>query len=66
MSFMFSHPSPPPAPPPAPEPEKVVEKAKTQTKKKIRAGMAGRRTILTSPLGLQTQAPVARKTLLGG
>ena len=44
----------------APEYKPTVE----EEKKKIRSG-SQKNTILTGPLGLMDEAPVARKTLLG-
>lgn len=67
MSFLFSRPkmpSPPPMPS-APEPKKITAEASAEAKKKLRRGLKNRRTIFTSPLGLATEAPVERKTLLG-
>ena len=65
MGIFSSHASSPPPMPPAPKPEDIVAKSKATERKKIRKGLVGGRTILTSPLGVQQQANVQTKTLLG-
>ena len=65
---LFSSPSPPPtyaAPTPTLEDDDIQKKRDEERRaQKRRRGLAG--TIMTSGLGDTTQAPVARKTLLGG
>ena len=71
MGSLFS-PKMPALPPvqPLPEPPKVSEEEKARIAKE-QADMERRRkgrksTILTGPLGLETQATTEKKTLLGG
>ncbi len=65
MAAMFSPPSPPP-PPPVPEPEDPFAgeaRARSRRAAALRKGMG--KTILTSALGVQSDAKTNKKTLLG-
>ena len=63
MSFMFGRTSTPTltAPKAPPTTEAVTE----EERKKVRRGLPGRTTLLTSPLGLTEPAGTRRKVLLG-
>ena len=71
MGSLFSPKMPaPPAPPPIPETPTVSEEEKARIAKE-QADMERRRkgrksTILTGPLGLETEETTEKKTLLGG
>jgi hypothetical protein len=68
MSAVFSRPpTPPPPPPPPPEPsDPQVEAARRRARIAARNARGRAATILTGGRGLAGDAPVARKTLLGG
>jgi hypothetical protein len=75
MSSLFSRPTlpspapPPPAPPPPPPPieeDPKVKQAADEERRRQRLRKGRRATILTGPQGLQTEAPLQKKTLLGG
>jgi len=73
MGSLFK-PKMPPLPPVAPAPEPPSTELSAEEKERIRSEQAtkerkrkGRRsTILTGPLGIEEEAEVERKTLLGG
>ena len=73
MGSLFK-PKIPPLPPVAPPPEPPSTELSAEEKERIRSEQAakerkrkGRRsTILTGPLGIEEEAEVERKTLLGG
>jgi len=68
MSFLFSKTKMPATQtvsmPSVPE-TKDYETTKKEEKAKLTKGMAKRSTLLTSPRGVLTEAPVMRKSLLG-
>lgn len=54
-----------PRSPKPPEAATQADAAAAQQRRRNNAGVSRSDTILTGPLGLQGQAPIARKTLLG-
>lgn len=69
-SVLALAPSIPTVAPPAvtetvPTTEEELEEIKEEEKKKLKKGKEKRSTLLTGPLGILTEVPVSRKTLLG-
>lgn len=68
--FAPKMPAPPPPPAPAPEPpsfeDEERERLAAEKQKDLMRKRKGRRsTIVTGPLGTETEAPTEKKTLLG-
>ena len=56
---------PPPPAPEAPDPSAAMQDAAGQVKKSYAARKGRRSTIMTSPVGLETEEEIKRKKLLG-
>lgn len=69
MSAPAPAPAPPPPPPPPPTPAQIAAPAEDEAKNQenlLRQRRAAASTILTSGTGLNTPAPTAAKSILGG
>jgi hypothetical protein len=64
MGGIFRRPSPPPPPPPPPAPAPTPD-AGLDARKKEKQRYSRRKTILTSGQGIEEEAEIAKKTLLG-
>ena len=65
MGGIFRSPSPPPPPPPPPPAPKPDPSAGADARVKERQRYSRRKTILTSGQGVEEEAAIAKKTLLG-
>ena len=62
---IFSSPKPPPPPPPPAKPASAAP-AGTAARKNLRSKYSRKSTILTGGQGVQDEAEIVKKTLLGG
>lgn len=65
MASIFNPPKPKPAPPPVETTDTAVTDLQKEEARKLRRRQGRLATIATGPLGVEDQAPVRRKTLLG-
>jgi hypothetical protein len=65
MGGIFRRPSPPPPPPPPPPTPKPDSSAGADARTKERQRYSRRKTILTGGQGVEEEAAIAKKTLLG-
>ena len=65
MGGIFRRPSPPPPPPPPPPTPKPDSSAGADARTKERQRYSRRKTILTGGQGVEDEAEIVKKTLLG-